>query len=208
METVLDLYEKPYDPKFPVICIDERPCVLHGDVMMPIPMKPCCPKREDYHYQRNGTCSIFIAFEAHTGKRITKISHHRTKKDYSIFMHELAEHHYRDATKLVIIQDNLNIHSPGSFYETYSPEKAFRLANRFQMYYTPKKASWLNMVEIEISTLSKQCLDRRIADIATLDKEVSAWTKKRNHDAATINWQFTKSDARIKFSRHYDVAQN
>ena len=208
MEKILDLYEKPYDPKYPLVCFDERPCQLIDDVVAPIAMKPGRSKREDYHYKRNGVCSVFIAFEPLRGHRITHTRKRRTKKDYAHFMKELAEKHYPDAEKIILIQDNLNTHSPGSFYEIFKPEEAFALAERFDMHYTPKKASWLNMVEIELSILSKQCLDRRIGDMNTLDSEMTAWTKQRNDQRATVQWRFTKNDARVKLQKFYDINQD
>jgi hypothetical protein len=205
MEKILDLYEKPYDPRYPLVCFDERPCQLIDDIMAPIAMKPGRSKREDYHYKRNGVCSVFIAFEPLRGYRITHTRKRRTKKDYAQFMKELAEKHYPDAEKIILIQDNLNTHSPGSFYEIFKPEEAFALAERFDMHYTPKKASWLNMVEIELSILSKQCLDRRIGDMNTLDSEMTAWTKQRNDQRATVKWRFTKNDARVKLQKFYNI---
>jgi hypothetical protein len=205
MEKILDLYEQPYDPKRPLICYDERPCQLISDVVVPLPMKPGTTRREDSHYKRNGMCSILVAFEPLTGKRFIGVCRHRTKKEYSEFMKELADVHYREAEKIVLIQDNLNTHSPGSFYENYSAGEAFRLAQRFEMHYTPKRGSWLNMVEIELSILSKQCLDRRIGDIDTLEREVKAWVEERNCQRATVQWRFTKKDARDKLKRFYPV---
>lgn len=202
MENILNLYELPYDPKRPLLCFDERPCQLIEDVLVPLPMEPGKAKREDYHYKRNGVCTIFIAFEPLTGRRFVQIRQRRTKRDYAEFMQELAEH-YPSAEKIVLVQDNLNTHSPGSFYEAFSPEEAFALAQRFEMHYTPPKASWLNMVEIELSILSKQCLDRRIGDTETLEREVLAWTQQRNDQRATVHWQFTKEKSRDKFKRFY-----
>jgi len=208
MEKILDLYEQPYNPKRPLVCFDERPCQLIGDVLAPLPMKPGKPKRVDYHYQRNGVCTILIAFEPLTGQRYVQVRKRRTKKEYAEFMHELSENHYSDAEKIVLVQDNLNTHSPGSFYEIFAPEEAFALAERFEIHYTPKKASWLNMVEIELSVFSKQCLDRRIGDIQLLEREVLALTKERNEQRATVNWRFTKNDARVKLHKLYTISQN
>lgn len=205
MEKILDLYEQPYNPKRPLICYDERPCQLISDVVLPLPMKPGSPRRQDSHYKRNGICSILIAFEPLTGKRFIRVCRQRTKKEYSEFMKELADVHYREAEKIVLAQDNLNTHTPGSFYENYSAGEAFRLAQRFEMHYTPKRGSWLNMVEIELSILSKQCLDRRIGDINTLGREVKAWVEERNRRGATIQWRFTKKNARDKLKRFYPV---
>jgi hypothetical protein len=208
MEKVLDLYEQPYDPKRPLICFDERPCQLIDDVLTPLAMEPGKPKREDHHYERHGVCALLIAFEPLTGQRFVQIRQQRTKQDYAHFMKELAYMHYSGVEQIVLVQDNLNTHSPGSFYATFKAEEAFALAERFQMHYTPKHASWLNMVEIELSVLSRQCLDRRIGDIQTFEHEVLVWTRKRNDQRTTIHWQFTKNDARIKLERLYHTHQN
>lgn len=205
MEDILHLYGQPYDLKRPLICFDERPCQLIEDVLVPLPMKPGQSKRQDYHYKRNGVCNIFIAFQPHTGQRWAQVRERRTKQDYAAFMQELATCH-PEAEKIVLVQDNLNTHTPGSFYAALEPEKAFALAQRFEMHYTPPKASWLNMVEIELSALSRQCLDRRIGDIETLEREVLLWTEKRNIQQTTVQWQFTKDLARNKFERFYQLA--
>lgn len=202
MEQVLDIYEQPYNPLKPVICFDERPCQLLGNVFQPVAMKPGRVEREDYHYERNGTCSVLMAVEPLAGYRVVKVTKQRTKKDYAQFMKTLAEA-YPKAEKIILVQDNLNTHNPSSFYETFEAPEAFALSERFEMIYTPKKASWLNMAEIELSALSKQCLDRRIGDITILSKEVYALTKERNRDKVNIDWQFTKNNARDKFSKQY-----
>jgi len=202
MEDVLDLYEQPYDPLRPVICMDERPCQLIDDVIVPIPMKPGKPRKRDYEYRRNGTCCILIAFEPKTGKRFIQVKEHRTKEDYAQFMKEI-DLQYPDAETIQVVQDNLNTHSAGSFYKAFSPQEAFELAKKFQYHFTPIKGSWLNVVEIEISALSRQCLDRRIGDIKKLSNEVSAWERERNRTKATVHWEFSKEDAREKFHRHY-----
>jgi hypothetical protein len=206
MENILHLYAQAYDPKRPLICFDERPCQLLEDVLTPLPMKPGQSKREDYHYKRNGVCTVFIAFQPHTGQRLVRVRQRRTKQDYTAFMQELAQC-YPEAEQIVLVQDNLNTHTPGSFYAALEPAEAFALAQRFEMHYTPPKASWLNMVEIELSALSKQCLDRRIGDMETLEREVLAWTAERNAKQTTIQWQFTKDQARDKFERFYPVSQ-
>lgn len=202
MENILSLYALPYDPQRPLICMDERPCQLIEDVLVPLPMEPGKSKRQDYHYKRNGVCTVFIAFEPLTGRRFVQVREHRTKKDYAEFMHWVATH-YPEADVILVVQDNLNTHNPGSFYQAFTPEQAFALARRFEMHYTPTKASWLNMVEIELSVLSKQCLDRRIGDIDALKCAVLAWTDERNTKRATVRWQFTKEQARDKFSKFY-----
>ena len=200
----MNTYEQPYDPRRPVVCFDERPCQLLGDVLMPIPMKPGCVERQDYHYERHGTCVVLMAIEPLAGQRIVKVTEQKTKKDYAEFMKDLAAH-YSDADKIVLVQDNLNTHNPSSFYEVLDAPGAFALSERFEMVYTPKKASWLNMAEIELSALSKQCLDRRIDKRRILAKEVLTWAAKRNRLQTKITWQFTKSKARVKLSKVYDT---
>jgi hypothetical protein len=207
MEDVLDLYEQPYDPKHPVICFDERPCQLIGDAIIPIPMKTGSPKKEHYEYIRNGTCCIFLAFEPLAGKRLICVKEHRTMVDYADFMRLLSDQ-YPEAETILLVQDNLNTHTAGSFYNALSPEDAFQLARRFEYHYTPKKGSWLNMAEIELSALSKQCLDRRIADMKRLIDEVSAWEQERNAIGATVRWRFNKDNARVKLQRHYSNLLN
>lgn len=207
MEQVLDVYERPYDSRQPVICFDERPCQLLSDVLMPIPMKQGRVERQDYHYKRNGTAVVLMAVEPLAGHRIVKVTERKTKKDYAEFMKSLASR-YPDVEKIVLVQDNLNTHNPSSFYEVFDAPEAFALSQRFEMVYTPKKASWLNMAEIELSALSKQCLDRRIAQRRILSKEVMTWSGKRNRLRTRITWQFTKSTAREKLYRHYDIVKN
>jgi transposase len=207
MEQVLDTYEQPYDPRRPVVCFDERPCQLLGDILMPIPMKPGRVERQDYHYKRNGTCVVLMAVEPLVGQRVVKVTERKTKKDYAEFMKSLASH-YPDAEKIVLVQDNLNTHNPSSFYEVFDAPEAFALSQRFEMVYTPKKASWLNMAEIELSALSKQCLDKRIAQKRVLAKEVMAWSTKRNRLRTKITWHFTKNKAREKLERVYDTIKN
>ncbi len=207
MEHVLNTYEQPYDPEYPVVCFDERPCQLLGDVLMPILMKPGRVLRQDYHYERHGTCVVLMAIEPLAGRRFVKVTERKTKKDYAMFMKELASR-YSDAEKIILVQDNLNTHNPSSFYEVFDASEAFALSQRFEMVYTPKKASWLNMAEIELSALSKQCLDRRIAEMRKLDREVTTWSAKRNRLGTKITWQFTKNDARDKFNRAYNTIKN
>ena len=190
MEEVLDVYERDYDPQKPVICFDERPSQLIDDVVMPIRMKSGQVQRQDHHYKRNGTCCVMIAVEPLAGKRIVEVRKRKTKKDYALFMKKVAKV-YRKAKKIILVQDNLNT------------KNAFALSQRFQMVHTPKKASWLNMAEIELSALAKQCLDRRIGDIETFSTEVYAWARQRDRRKATVSWQFTKNHARQKLGRHY-----
>lgn len=207
MERVLDIYEKPYDSAYPVINFDERPCQLLEDVLQPLPMKEGRAKREDYHYERHGTAVVLAAVEAQQGKRMMEVRERRTKQDYCEFMKALSAC-YPNAKKIILIQDNLNTHTPSSFYENLPAKEAFALSQRFEMVYTPKKASWLNMAEIEFSALSKQCLDRRIGEIKKLREEVRHWATKRNQDKIKITWQFTKNHAREKFGRFYEEIKN
>ena len=207
MEQVLDIYERPYDSRYPVLCFDERPCQLIGDVLQPIPTQPGKSKREDYHYKRNGTCCVLMTIEPLTGQRIVKVTKQKTKKDYGKFMKVVADK-YPKAEKIVLVQDNLNTHNPSSFYETFDAKTACELTQRFEMVYTPKKASWLNMVEIDFSALSKQCLNRRIDEISFLKKEVYAWCKQRNRLKVKIRWQFSKNKARDKFDKFYKQIKN
>ena len=208
MEDVLHQHELPYDPRRPIVNLDERPCQLIGDVVRPIPMKPGEVRREDYEYERNGVCNLFTALEPLAGNRVCTVFEHRTGREYAMFMKLLSELHYPNAEKIVIIQDNLNTHNRGSFYKVFSPEEAFKLASRFEFHYTPKKASSLNMAEIELSVISKQCLDRRIATQEDLRNEVYALVEERNKIKATVKWSFTKTKARQKMERHYPTITN
>ena len=204
MERILEVYNRPYDPKRPQICVDERPCQLIGDVLVPLPMEPGKPKRQDYEYKRNGVCTVFLAFEPHTGLRIVEVREQRTKKDYAHFMQKIAQHpRYAQAEQIGIVQDNLNTHNPGSFYTLMPPTEAHAFGQRFEMIYTPRKASWLNMAEIEFSVLARQCLNRRIGNQDVLAREVLAWAEERNQKRVTVHWQFTMEKARDKFTRFY-----
>jgi len=207
MEDILDLYEQPYNPKRPVICFDERPCQLIGDAIAPIPIKPGRTKKEHCEYIRNGTCCIFLAFEPLAGKRMVCVKQQRTMVDYTNFMKDISDR-YPEAETILLVQDNLNTHTAGSFYKALSPDDAFNLAKRFEYHYTPKKGSWLNMAEIELSALSKQCLDRRIPNIKELADEVSTWERERNSIGATVRWRFNKDNARLKLQRYYINLQN
>ena len=206
METILHLYQQPYDPMYPVICIDERPCQLIDNVIAPMPMKSDAPKREDSHYKRNGVVSLFIAFEPLTGQRIVEVRDQRTKTDYAHFLNKVAQH-YPNAIQIRLVQDNLNTHTPSSFYQTFDASRALELTRLFDMCYTPKSASWLNMVEIELSVLSRQCLSRRIGHVSELARQVKAWAAERNRKQVRVNWQFTLDHAREKFKRFYHNSQ-
>ena len=211
MEEILDLYEEAYDAKRPVLCMDERPCQLINDVLVPIPMKSGKSKKVDYEYERKGTCCVFIVCEPLTGWRYIEVRKRRTKVDYAQFMEKVSEIYLEmrpEADVLRVVQDNLNTHTYGSFYENFDAEKARYLKNRFEFHYTPKHASWLNMAEIDLSALSRQCLDRRIGDMETLENETKAWEKKRNEQKIMIQWRFTTNDAREKLKRHYEAVRN
>lgn len=203
MEHILDLYAQPYDPKRPLWCFDERPCQLLGDLLVPIAMQPGKKWRYDHHYQRHGVCQLLVAFQPHTGQRVVQVRQRRTAKDYAEFMIELKTVHNPEANALQIVQDNLNTHSPSSFYTIVPPAQALAMTKQFEMHYTPKNASWLNMVEIELSVIARQCLDRRIDSQEKLAGEVLPLVQERNRNACTIHWQFTPELARDKFKRFY-----
>ena len=207
IEDLLDLYELPYDPRYPVLCFDERPCQLLGDKLVPIPMKPGKSYKYDYHYERNGTCCLFVAVEPLTGFRFVQVREHRTKVDYAEFMQALAQH-YLNVEVMRLVQDNLNIHTAGSFYQAFDPETARQLKNRFECHYTPTNGSWLNMAELELAAISQHCLDRRIPTQDLLEQEVLACVKERNDTCITITWRFTTNDAREKLKRHYNTIKN
>ena len=207
MEDILHLYNLPFDEKRPVICFDELPVQLLGEVCAPLPMKAGKPTRVDYEYARHGSCSLLVAFEPLTGRRLVETSKQRTKSDYCRFMQRVSAL-LPQAEKIVLVQDNLNTHSAGSFYESLLPAEAFRLAQRFEMHYTPKKGSWLNMAELELSALSRICLSRRIPSMEELDREIQSLVKERNELAIKVEWQFSIAKARKKLSRHYEKVQS
>ena len=200
MESVLDVYRRPYDARFPVVCMDESPRQLIDEVKTPIAGAPGRPARYDYEYKRRGVCNVFMANEPLAGKRVVNVTERKTKRDWAFFIAEIAER-YRAAEKITLVMDNLNTHKPGSLYETFAPEQAKKLWDRFEFVYTPKHGRWLNMAEIELNVLIGQCLNRRIGEMATVSAEVEAWQNHRNTKNATINWQFTTRDARIKLRR-------
>lgn len=202
MECVLDVYKRPYDAQFPVVCMDESPRQLIDEVKTPVPAKPGQLARHDYEYKRCGTCNIFMANEPLGGTRIVEVTERKTKVDWAFFVEKIASH-YEGAEKIILVMDNLNTHTPGSLYEAFVPEKAKALWNRFEFVYTPKHGSWLNMAEIELNVLIRQCLNRRIAEIEVMRNEVKAWESTRNGMNARVNWQFTTEDARIKLNRLY-----
>ena len=202
MEDLLHLYQLPYDEKRPVICYDELPVQLVGDVVTPLPMKAGQPMRFDYEYVRGGTASLLLAFEPLTGQRFVEISQQRTKADYCRFQQRVASH-WSAAEKIVLVQDNLNTHNASSFYENLPATEAFTLAQRFEFHYTPKKGSWLNMAELELSALTRLCLHRRISALPALDCEVQALVNARNQRKIKVDWQFSIAQARTKLHRHY-----
>ena len=202
MEMVLDIYKRPLDPQYPVVCMDESPKQLIAETRVPVPASPGQPAKHDYEYKRCGVCNIFLACEPLAGKRMVTITERRTKRDWACFLEEIAGQ-YENAKKITLVMDNLNTHGPGSLYETFPPNKAKALWNRFEFVYTPKHGSWLNMAEIELNVLTRQCLNRRIDDIEVVRKEAQSWQEFRNNKNAKVNWQFTTEDARIKLSRLY-----
>lgn len=202
MEQILHLYGLPVDAHYPLVCFDERPCFLIGEAVSGLQMKAGKVLREHYAYEKKGACVLLMAIEPQTAKRLACISDRRTKVDYAHFMKALSAR-YPKAKKIRVVQDNLNTHSISAFYEAFTAEEAFALSQRFEFYYTPKRASWLNMIEIEFSALSKQCLSRRIASKAELEKEVLAIVKEREEKAIKIDWQFSIESARKKLNRHY-----
>ena len=203
MEDVLEVYKRPYDEKRPVVCMDELNKQMTKEIQTPLPAEPGKPQRFDTEYERNGTSNIFLSFEPLKGKRQLKVTTRRTKVDWAHYIKELVDAEYPEAEKIVLVQDNLNTHTGASLYEAFDPSEAKRILEKLEFHYTPKHGSWLNMAEIELSHLSRQCLDRRIPDRETLEKEVSAWLKQRNLEASRVDWQFTAEDARIKLKKLY-----
>jgi transposase len=208
MEDVLDLYAEDADPKHPVICFDESPTQLIGEVREPIPAAPGQPGRYDCEYRRNGTANLFVFLDAHRPWRHVKVTEHRTARDFAVCMRDLADIHYPNAELIRVVMDNLSTHNPGALYETFPAPEAHRILQRLQFHYTPKHASWLNMVEIEIGVLRGQCLDRRIGERETLITEIEAWHRQRNASGDRIKWKFTTQKARDKLARAYpDIAK-
>ncbi len=203
MEDVLEVYSRPYDPKRPVICMDEMHKQCIKEVRKAIPALPGKPEKYDSEYERNGGVNIFLCSEPLKGTRSVKITDSRTRIDWAFFMKDVLDKQYPNADKIVLILDNLNIHSPGSFYEAFEPEEARRLFDRLEVHHTPKHGSWLNVSEIELSVLSRQCLNRRIPDKGTYEREIEKWNTDRNNQQKGVDWQFTTKDARIKLKRLY-----
>ena len=203
MEDVLEVYTRPYDPNRPQVCMDETSKQLLAEVQEPLAMQPGQPERYDYEYERKGVANVFMFVEPLAGKRQVKVTERRTKIDWAEAMRELADVHYPEAETIVVVLDNLNTHSPASFYAAFEPDEARRLVTRFEFHYTPKHGSWLNMAEIELSALSRQCLPGRIADQEMLAAEVKAWEDERNASVVKVHWRFTTADARIKLAHLY-----
>jgi hypothetical protein len=203
MEDCLEVYHRPYDPEVPVICMDESNKQLVSHTKAPLPLAPGKPLRIDDEYVRHGVADIFMAVEPLAGKRMITITSTRKRVDWALFIKDVLDNGYPNAHKVVLVMDNLNTHGIASLYEAFSPEEALRLAERLEIHFTPKHGSWLNMAEIELSALVGQCLDRRISDIETMRKEVSAWEIYRNNQGTDITWRFTTKDARIKLRRLY-----
>jgi transposase len=203
MEDVLDLYAEPYSSFRPVVCFDERPVQLLGEVRQPFPPRPGQPQRIDYEYHRNGTCNLFTYFQPLAGWRHVEVTDRRTKQDFAYCMKSLVDVHFPLAEIIRVVIDNLNIHTPAALYETFEAKEARRILKNLEFHYTPKHGSWLNQVEIELSVLSRQCLERRIPDQETLKQEITAWEESRNQARATVAWRFTTTDARVKLQRLY-----
>lgn len=203
MEDVLEVYHRPYDSKFPVVCMDEKPYQLLGHARPPLPARPGADRKEDSEYVRHGTCSIFVWAEPLAGRRRVDARSRRTRVDWATGIDRMLSIDYPAAERVVLVMDNLNTHTPGSLYEAFAPAKARALAERLEIHYTPKHGSWLNIAEIELSALTRQCLNRRIDNLDTLNTELAAWQTATNEDQRQVDWQFTTTDARIKLRHLY-----
>lgn len=203
MEDVLEVYKRPYNSEYPLVCMDESSTQHSREIRIPIPAASGRPERYDTEYERNGVSNLFMLFEPLAGKRHIKVTNRRTAIDWAYQIKDLVEMRYPDAVKIVLVMDNLNTHTGASLYKTFPPEEARRILNRLEIHYTPKHGSWLNMAEIEFSILSKQCLSKRIPDQKTLRKEITAWATKRNSHSSSMKWRFTTEDARIKLKTLY-----
>jgi hypothetical protein len=205
MEDVLEVYHRPYNERFPMVCLDETNRQLKTETRKAIPAKPGQNKRVDYEYRRNGVVNLFMMFEPLKARRHVKVMEKRTRKDFAHCIRELLDIQYPEAEKIILVLDNLNTHSEGSFYEAFEPAEARRLAEKLEIHYTPKHGSWLNMAEIEIGVLSRQCLSQYIESKEQMISEVGAWQQQRNYAEATVDWQFTTADARVKLKKLYPV---
>ncbi len=207
MEDVLDVYTRPYDPLRPQVCMDETSKQLLRDTRQSLPVEPGRPQRRGYEYERGGVVNVFMFLEPLMGRRWVDVTEQRTKTDWAHQIKELVDVRYPEAEHIVLVMDNLNTHSPSSLYEAFDPKEARRLANKLEIHYTPKHGSWLNMAEIELSVLSRQCLDRRVPDFETLKAEARAWQERRDEKGGKIAWRFRTNDARIKLKRLYPSLQ-
>ena len=207
MEDVLDVYQRPADPARPVVCLDETSRQLLGEVRPPLPPAPGRPARHDPEYVRGGVANLFLVCEPLRGWRQVRVSDRRTRLDFAHCVRDLIDVHYPDAEQVVLVLDQLNTHSPASLYEAFAPAEAKRLADRLEVHHTPKHGSWLNVAELELSALQRQCLDRRLGDRATMEREVAAWVAARNAAATAVDWRFTTADARVKLKRLYPALQ-
>jgi DDE superfamily endonuclease len=207
MEDVLEVYHRPYDEKRPLVALDEASKQLVGEVVQPLPPEPGQPERFDYEYVRNGTANLFLVSEPLLGWRAVRVTQRRTAKDFAEVLRWLVEDVHADAEKVVLVMDNLNTHKAASLYEAFPPGQARRIAERLEIHHTPKHGSWLNVAEIELSVLARQCLDRRIEGAGELRREVGAWQEERNERGVEVRWRFTTADARIKLRRLYPVLQ-
>lgn len=207
MEDVLDVYAQPYDADRPVVCVDEGGKQLIGDLREPLPVRPGSKAKVDSEYRRGGVANVFMAFEPLAGQRQLQVTERKTSVDFAHFLQQLSDRHHQKAETIVLVCDNLSTHSPAALYEAFEPTEARRLAERFEWHYTPKHGSWLNVAEMELSILARQCLDRRIPNLATLKREANAWQQQRNATAVGVEWQFTTAEARIKLKRLYPTIQ-
>ena len=203
MEDVLDVYTRPYDPHCPTVCVDETSKQLVGEVEAPLPAAPGYPARYDHHYVRNGVANLFMMLEPLTGHCQVKVTERRTKRDWALLMKDLVDRHYPQADTITLVMDNLGSHQKAALYEVFPAAEAKRIADKIDIHFTPKRGSWLNIAEIGLNVLSRQCLDRRIATIQQLGKQVKAWLKQREKNSPIVNWRFTTDDARIKLHRFY-----
>jgi hypothetical protein len=208
MERVLDVYCRPYDPAFPVVCMDETSKQLVGETRLPLPPLPGQPQRYDCEYERHGTANVFLFTEPLGGWRRVAVTDRRTKVDWALQVRQLLDVHYPDAKVVTLVEDNLNTHGYASLYEAFEPAEARRLMERLELVYTPKHGSWLNIAEIELNVLSRQCFCQVIGDKATLEEQVAAWEADRNASQTGVDWQFTTADARIKLKRLYPKIRN
>jgi DDE superfamily endonuclease len=207
MEDVLNLYARPYDPRRPVVGFDEARKELHRQTRPPVPVRPGQPTREDYEYSREGTANLFLLVEPLAGRRWVDVTAHRAGADFARQMRRLCDEHYPEAEVIRVVLDNLNTHGPGSLFAAFEPEEAWRLVRRLEFHYTPRHASWLNVAELELSVLARQCLGRRIGDAATLAAEVAAWQQRRDAARVKIDWCFRAADARVKLKHLYPQPQ-